>query len=167
MLLREGDNVVARDIHSLDSLGTVVAGAADLWFVGRWKPTTSANVLARGRPRARATARCGPHRRRRRPRLRQESRATRRGPRRAPAPPADQVWVQVSVSQNEKASRDLAAEIGRSGHAAQVIAPRSPGDGWRVVVGPYPTRSAADSAGRLLGRPFYILERGLEGPVRQ
>jgi cell division septation protein DedD len=75
--------------------------------------------------------------------------------------------VQVSVSQNEKASRDLAAELTKSGHAAQVIGPRSPGEGWRVVVGPYPSRSAADSAGRLLGRPYYILEPGLEGPDRQ
>jgi len=31
---------------------------------------------------------------------------------------------------------------------------------------PYPSRSAADSAGRLLGRPYYILEPGLAGPDR-
>jgi hypothetical protein len=163
LLLREGANVVARDIHSLDSLGTVVAGAADLWFVGRWKPTTTPNVLREGaREPAPRRARPAPP-------------ATVAAPRRsappaaapAPAPTAERVWVQVSVSQNEKASRDLAAELGRSGHAAQVITPRSPGEGWRVVVGPYSSRSAADSAGRLLGRPYFILEPGLEGPIRK
>ncbi|HVO34720.1 MAG TPA: SPOR domain-containing protein [Gemmatimonadales bacterium] len=158
LLAREGANVVARDIRSLDSLGTVVAGAADLWFVGRWKPTTSPNVLreesAPRRPQPAAAAAAAPRRS-------------------APAPaesahaaPAQRVWVQVSVSQNEKASRELAAELDRTGHAAQVIAPRLPGEGWRVVVGPYPSRSAADSAGRLLGRPYYILEPGPEGPLR-
>lgn len=168
LLLREGPNVVARDIHSLDSLGTVVAGAADLWFVGRWKPTTAPNVLreearepAPQRTRAGHAARAA------------TTAAPRRSAPAAPAPapaaaaPPQRVWVQVSVSQNEKASRDLAAELTKSGHAAQVIGPRSPGEGWRVVVGPYPSRSAADSAGRLLGRPYYILEPGLEGPDRQ
>lgn len=155
LLVREGANVVARDIHSLDSLGTVVAGAADLWFVGRWKPTTSPNVLREeSAPRRPQPAAAAPRRT-------------------APAPaesatavPPQRVWVQVSVSQNEKASRELAAELGRTGHAAQVMAPRLPGEGWRVVVGPYSSRSAADSAGRLLGRPYYILEPGPEGPLR-
>jgi hypothetical protein len=159
LLVREGANVVTRDIHSLDSLGTVVAGAPDLWFVGRWKPTTTPDVL-------RETAR-EPVSRRARP---APAAAPRRAPPAPPAAPAEraqQVWVQVSVSQNEKASRDLAAELGRTGHAAQVIAPRSPGEGWRVVVGPYPSRSAADSAGRLLGRPYYILEPGPGGPPRE
>lgn len=163
LLLREGDNVVARDVRSLDSLGTVVAGAPDFWFVGRWKPTTMPNVL-------RAEAR-EPAPRRRRPALPAGVAAA---PRKGAAPaaesagaaPAERVWVQVSVSQNEKASRDLAAELGRSGHAAQVIPPRSPGEGWRVVVGPYKSHSAADSAGRLLGRPYYILEPGLGEPIK-
>ncbi len=163
LLAREGTSVVSRDIHTLDSLGAVVAGASDLWFVGRWKPTTSPSVLREGaaepaprripRPSARAAA----------------APARPRAPAPAPAQAAsaERIWAQVSMSQNEKASRDLAAELTRTGHAAQVIAPRSPGEGWRVVVGPFPSRTSADSAGRLLGRPYFILERGFEGPVRQ
>jgi hypothetical protein len=154
LLVREDGNVVARDIHTFDSLGTVVAGAADLWFVGRWKPTTAPNVL---RETAVAPA----------PRA---ARPTPGGvpPRAAaPAPPPERIWVQVSVSQNEKASRDLAVELTRSGHPAQVSDPRSPGEGWRVVIGPFLGRTAADSAGRVLGRPYYLLDRGPEGPVRQ
>jgi len=156
LLAREGANVVARDIHSLDSLGTVLEGAPDLWFVGRWKPTTSPEVL---REAARESA----------PRPARPTPAARppAAPPSAPAEGAPQVWVQVSVSQNEKASRELAADLERTGHAAKVIAPSSPGDGWRVVVGPYASRSAADSAGRLLGRPYYILEPGPQGPLRE
>ncbi len=163
LLVREGPNVVARDIRTLDSLGTVVAGAADLWFVGRWKPTTGPNVL---REEAREPA---PRRARPAPAAAAATTHPRApaAPARATAAPPQRVWVQVSVSQNEKASRDLAAELARTGHAAQVMAPRSPGEGWRVVVGPYPSRTAADSAGRLLGRPYYILEQGLEEPDRQ
>ena len=163
LLLREGDNVVARDARSLDSLGTVVAGAPDLWFVGRWKPTTTPNVL-------REEAREPAPRRRRAALPATVAVAARRtaaaAAESAAAAPAERVWVQVSVSQNEKASRDLAAELGRSGHAAQVIPPRSPGEGWRVVVGPYKSHSAADSAGRMLGRPYYILEPGFGEPVK-
>lgn len=175
LLLREGTAVVSRSLRSLDSLGAVVAGSADLWFVGRWKPTTTPNVL---REEARA-----PAPRRTRPAARPATPTAGAAAPAAPSPPPssptvrgaapeaapvpDRVWVQVSVSQNEKASRELAQELTRSGHAAQVIDPRSPGEGWRVVVGPFPTRAAADSAGRLLSRPYYILERGLVGPVRQ
>ncbi len=169
LVYRDGADVTGRDIHSLDSLGTVVEGAADLWFVGRWKPTTAPNVL---REESRE-----PAPRRLRPATPQTAAARRPAPAAprpapaaaAPAPPPgppQRIWVQVSVSQNEQASRDLAAELGRGGHAAQVIAPRSPGEGWRVVVGPYPSRSAADSAGRLLGRPYFILEPGIVEPIR-
>jgi cell division septation protein DedD len=156
LLVREGANVVARDIHSLDSLGTVVAGAPDLWFVGRWKPTTTPDVL-------RESAR-EPVSRRPRPVRAAAPRSAPPAPSAAPPERAQRVWVQVSVSQNEKASRELAADLTRNGHAAQVISPRSPGEGWRVVVGPYASRSAADSAGRLLGRPYYILEPEPGGP---
>jgi hypothetical protein len=174
LLLREGQVVVARDLRSLDSLGAVDAGGGDLWFVGQWKPTTAPNpsrqearapALARARAAAAAASAA--------PRVGAGRRAAAAQPTAAGAtPPAAEaspgrVWVQVSVSQNERASRELAAGLARGGQHAQVIEPRSPGEGWRVVVGPYPSRAAADSAGRLLGRAYYILERGLEGPARQ
>ena len=31
---------------------------------------------------------------------------------------------------------------------------------YRVVLGPYPTREAADDAGRKLGKPFWVFSRG-------
>jgi hypothetical protein len=35
-----------------------------------------------------------------------------------------------------------------------------------VVVGPFATRDEAETAGRSLGRPFFIVERDLPAPTR-
>jgi len=157
LLVRQGRAVVARDVRTLSPLGAVRNGAADLWFVGRWKPATPAAIGQEVRalepepaPGARVAA-AAP-----RPSAGGASGAP---PRTAAASPADRIWVQVSVSQNERWARDLAGELARSGYRARVIAPQALGAGWRVVVGPYPTRVAADSAARTLGRPYWIVER--------
>jgi len=39
-----------------------------------------------------------------------------------------------------------------------VLQPRNPDDGYRVVLGPYPTRAQAEGIGRKLGRPFWIYQ---------
>ncbi len=165
LLVREGNTVVARDIRTLDSLGAVANGAADLWFVGRWKPATP---VAAGQEVRAPTPASAPSR------LSAVPRPTARPAREAPppratgaapalgAPPAPRVWIQVSVSQNERWARDLAADLNRSGHPSQVVEPPAPGAGWRVVVGPFANRVAADSAARTLGRPYWIVERGAD-----
>jgi hypothetical protein len=33
-----------------------------------------------------------------------------------------------------------------------------------VVVGPYPTRAVAEEAGRRLGRPYFVVQRGSREP---
>ena len=165
VLAREGDAVVARDVHSLDSLGAVPDGAADYWFVGAWAPSGAAAAI---RQQARVAEAASPP----------------SGQPSAPAPagaalaaadakstppataPALRIWVQVSVSQSEPASRDLAASLVAARHPAQVVPPRSEGDGWRVVVGPFATRDDAEAAGRSLGRPFFVVERDLPAPTR-
>lgn len=163
ILAREGDAVVARDVHSLDSLGAVPDGAADYWFVGAWAPSGTAAAV---RQQARVAEAAAP-----------APRPT-AAPARAPSPPvtaaakspppaaADtrRIWVQVSVSQSEPASRNLAATLVAARHPAQVVPPRGEGDGWRVVIGPFATRDEAEAAGRSLGRPFFIVERDLPAP---
>jgi hypothetical protein len=143
LLSREGRAVVARDARTLDSLGAVAGGAADLWFAGRWAPSRGTEAI------------------------RQEARAadTARGGRAAPPPVAgSRIFVQLSVSQNEAWARALAAELTKQGHPAAVASPAGPGDGWRVVMGPFATRDAADSAGRGAGRPYWIVERTPRSP---
>jgi len=189
LLAREGRAVVARDVSTLDSLGAVPDGAGDLWFVGRWKPASAA-VAARQQARRldTATARAAPAPRPApvavaaaparapvatppaatpapRPAAERAQPAPAREPPApvVPAPAPDRnaaVWVQVSASQNERLARDLAAELAHAGYPARVASPTAPPENWRVLVGPYPTRSAADSAARLLGRPYWITARG-------
>jgi hypothetical protein len=137
LLSREGRAVVAREVRSLDSLGAVAGGAGDLWLVGQWSP-----------PRPTAAARA-------------EARLsdTLRGRERDAERRESTLWVQVSVSQNEAWARSLAEELRAGGRPVVVAGPRNPGDGYRVLVGPYRSRDAADSAGRSLGRPYWIVER--------
>jgi hypothetical protein len=135
LLAREGDAVVARDVRTLDSLGAVPRAGSDLWFVSQWAPSRAAAAL------------------------RQEARAEAGGPRPAERASEGRLFVQLSVSQNEAWAQALANELNRQGHRAAVVPPAGAGDGWRVVLGPFETRDAADSAGRAVDRPYWIVER--------
>jgi cell division septation protein DedD len=167
VLAREGDAVVTREVHSLDSLGAVPDGAADYWFVGAWAPSGAAAAI---RQQARVADVASPTpRQSAAPAPAAAAPATALADAKATPPaaaPARRLWVQVSVSQSEPASRDLAASLVAARHPAQVVPPRGEGDGWRVVVGPFTTRDEAEAAGRSLGRPFFIVERDLPTPQR-
>jgi len=185
LLDREGQAVLARDVRSLDSLGAIADGAADLWFVGRWKPA-SAIVAARQahrldtlperaapppatRPAPVGTSALQPapgaagaapaNQARPTPAPRAAPVATVPAPA-APPVPSAAVWVQVSASQSEKLARDLAAELAHAGYPARVAGPATPAEAWRVLVGPFANRSSADSVARGLGRPYWITARG-------
>jgi len=192
LLAREGRAVVARDVRTLDSLGAVPDGAGDVWFVGRWKPS-SAIVAAREEARRAAVAPApapaaaaaappsGAARGAAEPALAaRPAPAAARPPAAAEPPPPEQpvepgaapdaerpttVWIQVSASQNERQTRDLAAELARAGYASHVATPLSPAESWRVLIGPFTNRSSADSTARTLGRPYWITGRGPGGPT--
>src|SRR5207249_3124028 len=72
--------------------------------------------------------------------------------------PEGPLYVQVSVSQNQDWSQRLAQELGRAGLPAKVLAPATTDEGYRVVLGPYPTREVAEGIGRKLGRPYWIYQ---------
>jgi hypothetical protein len=162
ILDREGDAVVARDVHSLDSLGAVADGARDYWFLGAWAPAGAAAAL---RQQARA-AEPAPHPAAAPPAAKRAAPAAEpKALRPAPAPDTTaRLWVQVSASQSEAASRALVAELAAAHKPVQLVPPRAEGDGWRVVLGPYATRDDAEAAGRALGRPFFIVERSVPAP---
>jgi len=82
----------------------------------------------------------------------------------APTGTSERVFIQVSSSQNVAYARALARQLGEIGFRAQVLDPRAPGEGFRVVVGPYPTREAADADGRRLGRPYFVTTPGSGEP---
>ncbi|MBI4420660.1 MAG: SPOR domain-containing protein [Gemmatimonadetes bacterium] len=70
-----------------------------------------------------------------------------------------ELFVQVSVSQNQAWADENAQNLRRAGLNAIVLPPANPEEGFRVVLGPYPTREAAEDAGRRLGRPYWIFSR--------
>jgi hypothetical protein len=137
LLVRQGDDVVAYRPDSLVETGRVKGGAADLWMLTGWRPRGG----YRG---AFADA---------------EASAVQPGGQAADtAGPEGPMYVQVSTSQNEAWSSEMAQQLTRAGLAARVLQPRNPDDGYRVVVGPYPTRAQAEAIGRKLGRPFWIYQ---------
>jgi Cell division protein len=71
---------------------------------------------------------------------------------------SSEVFLQVSSSQNKAWATELASQLSSAGLPARVIDPRAGEEGFRVVLGPYPTREVAESAGRRLGRPFFIYQ---------
>jgi hypothetical protein len=73
------------------------------------------------------------------------------------APDSTIIYLQVSSSQNRDWSEDLAKQLKEGGFPATVIERQGEEEGFRVVVGPYPTEDAAVEAGRKLGRPYFVL----------
>jgi hypothetical protein len=128
LLTRQGEDLVAIDPEVLAERARVPGGAADLWLVSSWHPRGMPIPTTGEQPAAAAAGGEGP------------------------------VYVQVSVSQNRDWSTENAQQLARAGLPAQVLAPRTPEEGYRVVLGPYPTRAEAEAIGRKLGRPFWIFQ---------
>ena len=134
LIYRRAHDVVSARPDSLNDIGKVTNGAADLWVLTSWLPR---GVVAS--PVSTASA---------------ESAGT--GAAGAEGP----LYVQVSTSQNPEWSGHLADDLTRAGLAARVLPPQHPDDGYRVVLGPYATREQAEAIGRRLGRPFWIYQPG-------
>lgn len=131
LLVRRGNDVVAVRPDSLLETGRVSDGAADLWVTTSWAPRGATTTAVAGSE--------GPA----------DSVGT-EGP----------LYVQVSVSRNQTWSQQMAEELIRAGLPAKVLAPVSADEGFRVVLGPYPTRDRAEAIGRKLGRPYWIYRPG-------
>jgi hypothetical protein len=134
LIARAGNDVVSYRPDSLDkTFGRVPDGAADLWITTTWLPRGSAGAVV---PAAQAPA--------------AGDSVGAEGP----------LYVQVSISQNQAWSEEAAQQLVRAGLPARVLTPAVADDGYRVVLGPYPTRAQAEAIGRKLGRPFWIYQPG-------
>lgn len=78
--------------------------------------------------------------------------------------PADRLYLQVSSSQNADWSKEFARQLNGAGYPTRVLDPTTPDEGYRVVVGPFGTREAAEETGRKLARPYFILTNP---PIKQ
>lgn len=140
LLFRSGNDVVARDLsqEGFPETGRLKGAAPDLFMPMPWLPHGTQPEIVAARP------------------------DTGRAP--LPTPdssvaveePVSIVYLQVSRSQNPAWAQALAGEIREDGFPALVLTPRAGEEAFRVVVGPYPSREAAESAGRRLGRPSFI-----------
>jgi hypothetical protein len=70
------------------------------------------------------------------------------------------IFIQVSSSQNEGYARALARQLAEIGFRTRVRDPQVEGDGFKVLVGPYPNRDEAEADGRRLGRPYFVTTPG-------
>jgi SPOR domain len=69
------------------------------------------------------------------------------------------VFVQVSSTSNAQWAEGLAADLRTAGMQARVLPPANAEEMYRVVLGPYPTREAAEAIGRKLDMPYWIFQR--------
>lgn len=131
LIYRRGKDVVSARPDSLNDIGKVTNGAADIWVLTSWLPRgVPASTVSAATSDSAGTGAEGP------------------------------LYVQVSTSQNPEWSGHLADDLTRAGLAARVLPPQHPDDGYRVVLGPYATREQAEATGRRLGRPFWIYQPG-------
>ncbi len=138
LLAKVGRDVVAYDLtaEGWPERGRVAGGAADFWIPLAWTPETGTASSIVETPIAAQPA---------------DSSAD-DGDR------AARVYLQVSSSQNKSWAEELSRQLAQQGLPASVLEPRGPEEGFRVVLGPYPSREAAESTGRKLGRPFFVYQ---------
>ncbi|MEO8453428.1 MAG: SPOR domain-containing protein, partial [Gemmatimonadota bacterium] len=122
--------------------GTIPGAAADFWLVTGWVP----------RDRARAATAAAES-----ASLAQDSMLVQDQDSSTVKADSTALYLQVSSSQNADWSAELIKQLKAGGFPAMVLAPSTADEGYRVVVGPYPTRDAAEEVGRKLGRPYFIL----------
>ncbi len=163
LLVRSKADLVAVDLNQDTShnVGVLLGGAADRYLTLPWiveQPATTA--LAQTSPPAPATP------------------APPSSPDAKPVPaavppaaaakaavPGDApMYLQVSSSQNPDWAKAFAQQLKDGGFPAKVLDPGTATEGYRVVVGPYTTRSDADSVGKRLGRSYFIITPGSGAP---
>ena len=138
LLIKRGTNVLALDLTRAGwpAVGTVPGGAKDLWLPLAWTPETGT-----ANPEVAETTAVAPG---------DTAGAAKAAP--------EGVYLQVSSSQNPEWAGELARQLKDAGLPASVLRPKSPDDGYRVVLGPYASREEAEATGKKLGRPFFIYQ---------
>lgn len=147
LVARQAGDVVSLDMARAGAeVGRVAGGSVDHWIVTQWLPTerlSRAAVVAESALVAQDSA---------------------LAPDSLTVPAADRLYLQISSSQNADWSREFAKQLNDAGYPARVLDPGTPDEGYRVVVGPFGTREAAEETGRKLARPYFILTNP---PIKQ
>jgi sporulation related protein len=134
LLTRQGDSLVALDLgtRGFPRRGAVAGAEADLFIPLAWRPEQDEPIPAESDSAVLAAAADS-------------------------AKGGATVYLQVSSSQNPAWADELSQRLRAAGLPATVLRPRRSDEPHRVVVGPYPTREQAESAGRKLGMPSFVV----------
>ncbi|HEX3926356.1 MAG TPA: SPOR domain-containing protein [Gemmatimonadales bacterium] len=159
LVVRQGADVVSYDLSGPTPVqrGRIEHGAADIYLGLAWAaraelPTVTPQVVTTTAPTVDSTA----------PPVTASSADTATD---NPAPAkAAAVYLQVSSSQNKDWAGALAKQLHDGGFAAKVLDPKTPDEGYRVVVGPFQTRDEAEVVAKRLGRPSFIITPGAIDP---
>jgi hypothetical protein len=153
--VRDGSDVIFRDVASGKELQRAAGGAADFWYPFVWsgfrRRSAAAESTSVARPDSDTTTVKVPA-------PAAESTRTRAiAP--APAPDSSKLGFTVSFAAllDESRAREQAAKITVNGRAARVITGIVSGTTvYRIVLGPFQTRDEAEQAGRASGQNFVI-----------
>lgn len=149
LVVRRGEDVASFDLRKVPPPRTALlrGGGADLWLAPAWVPrerVPAAVAAVESATVAQDSALI--------------SDSSRAG--------ADSIliYLQVSSSQNPDWSEELAKQLKATGFPASVLPPKGEEEGYRVVVGPYPSEDAAVEVGRKLGRAYFVLRQPVRRP---
>jgi hypothetical protein len=149
LIVRRDDDVVSYDLRQAPPrlVASMPGTASDLWLAAAWVPRERVSAAAAAAESATVA---------------QDSALVPDSTR----SPRDSVgiYLQVSTSQNRDWASELAKQLKTAGFPAKLLDPKSPDDGYRVVVGPYATREIAEENGRKLGRAYFILREPVKSP---
>lgn len=149
LVVRQGGDLGAFDLRQTPPprLATLKGGGDDLWLAAAWVPperqpaavaaAESATVVQDSALQADSTLSAGD---------------------------SLVIYLQVSRTQNPEWADLLTGQLKADGYPASVLAPKEEEDGYRVVVGPYPSRESAESTGRRLGRAYFLLRLPAKRP---
>ena len=146
VLALNGDDVTVISLSTAPphEVRTLEGGGRDLWLAIPWVPVQRATEAIAAAEQAL---------------VKQDSALAPADTTGVASPDRATVWLQISSSQNPDWAKDLAQQLRTAGQPAEVWDPIPPEESYRVVVGPYPTREAADEAGKKLGRPYFVVIR--------
>jgi hypothetical protein len=150
LIVRRGDDVVSYDLRQAPPrlIASMPSTGNDLWLAAAWVPRERVSAAAAAAESATVA---------------QDNALLVADSTRTPADSVG-IFLQVSTSQNREWAGELAKQLKTAGFPAKVLDPSGPDDGYRVVVGPYPTREIAEENGRKLGRAYFILREPTKSP---
>lgn len=144
VITADGDDVVARSLTGagFPETGRVTDAAGDAWVSVAWGPEDAPSGSAETAEAAAADSAGTP----------------------ADSAAGEQVFLQVSSSQNPEWAQALADKLGAAGLDASVLQPSGENTGYRVVLGPFASREEAETAGRSLGMPYFVIDAPTAAP---